>query len=121
MAPGAKAKQAAHKARALRRRDARLTVAEENGRVIGFCMSLLIARPPIYVDPRAVQILDMCVTARCRRRGVGHLLFEDVMKWARSRRIKRIEVTFAPSNEISSRFWPGLGFRTFTERGYLLI
>jgi len=120
-ARGLKSGLAEHKAGQLRRRNVRFAVAQAEGDIIGYCLSVAVQRPPIFKTRRVLHILDMCVTARMRRRGVGHLLFEDAVAWAKSRGIRRIEVAFAPSNEISSRFWPGLGFKTFIESGYLEI
>jgi len=115
----ARSRLAAHKSAQLRRRNARLTVAGQSGKVIAYCLSVVASRPPIYRVRTMIQVMDMCVAARHRRRGLGRRLFEDAVEWAKSRSIRRIEVSFAPSNELARSFWPSLGFRTFMQRGYL--
>jgi len=110
-----------HKADRVATRCVRLAVAEYSGKVVGYCFSFATTRLPVGQTRRAVHVQDMCVAARCRRRGIGRALFDDVAHWARSRGITRIEVAFAPANKLSSSFWQGLGFRTYLIDAYLDI
>lgn len=122
LGPNAKAKFAKHQNESFGRENTRIAVTEHRGKIIGYCSMRIDAIPPMFDrTARVGQIVDMCVTARCRRHGVGRLLFGDARAWFRSQGIDRIEVVFAKANEISTAFWLGLGFKEFTEKRYLEI
>jgi ribosomal protein S18 acetylase RimI-like enzyme len=121
LSPDARTKFTKHRKEVFGRENTHLAVAVRRGKVIAYCSSQIDTLPPIFDRARVGQIVDMCVTARCRRRGVGRLLFDDARQWFRSNGIDRIEVVFAKANEVSTAFWLGLGFREFTEKRYLEI
>jgi ribosomal protein S18 acetylase RimI-like enzyme len=97
------------------RDDQRLLLAEQDGEVIAFfAIGLNIQQantrhclfmPGIYGD-----IFEVAVRENRRRGGVGTALFEAAWAWFAAQGTQAVFVNYAPTNPISSRFWPRLGF-----------
>lgn len=61
-------------------------------------------------DPAAAQLISMWVAPSHRQLGVGRLLVEEVIRWARSRGALRLQLTVTGRNESAIRFYKRLGF-----------
>ncbi len=94
-------------------------VACVNGRVVGYAHAAIQEHPPVLVNPRYGQIMEISVTQGLRRTGIGQRLVESILEWFRSRNLSRIEVRMHSVNEISTRFWAKLGFRPYLITSYL--
>jgi putative acetyltransferase len=86
--------------------DAAVLVAEEDGRVVG---RLSVSRDP-HPASRHVADLGLMVAADRRRRGVGRLLLEAAVKWARSAGVRKLELHVFPWNEPAIRLYETFGF-----------
>ena len=64
-------------------------------------------------DPIGAQLISMWVASTHRQLGVGRLLVEEIILWARSRGARRLQLTVTGRNESAIRFYKRLGF-TFT-------
>lgn len=100
--------------------DSEIWVAEQRGRVIGYCLASIAERPPVFLERRHGRIIDLAVTAEYRRRGIGRALVERAREWFRDRGVDSIELKVATSNEVATAFWRSLGFvpnlETFYQR-----
>ncbi len=56
------------------------------------------------------RLASMWVAPSHRRRGVGRLLVDGVIEWARGRRVQKMCLTVTSSNEVASRFYERIGF-----------
>ena len=56
-------------------------VAQEDGEVVGFVMAAGANRAPCYARQKVGLILDLAVTSRCRRKGVGERLCKRALEW----------------------------------------
>ena len=83
-----------------------LRVAEEDGRIVGL-VGLIPCRGRGEIEP-------LIVAKRCRKRGIGRLLVQSVVKEARRRRWKGLTVGIAPRNDVAFRTFHALGFRMLT-------
>jgi ribosomal protein S18 acetylase RimI-like enzyme len=61
-------------------------------------------------DPTGAQLISMWVAPTHRRLGVGRLLVEEVIRWARSRGALRLQLMVTGRNESAIRFYERLGF-----------
>lgn len=91
----------------------RLLVAEQEHRLVGYCLVGILRYPGVYERPRFGWIQDFVVTASHRRGGVGTRLFEVAADWLRGQGVERIELEVATTNEVSMDFWQRQGFATF--------
>ena len=86
--------------------DAAVFVAEEDGQ--------LLARMSLSRDPhpasRHVADLGLMVAADHRRRGIGTLLLEAAVEWARISGVTKLELHVFPWNEPALRLYETFGF-----------
>jgi RimJ/RimL family protein N-acetyltransferase len=59
---------------------------------------------------RHVSTIEVGICARYTGRGVGKRLFETVERWARARRLHRLELTVATRNERAISLYEKCGF-----------
>jgi ribosomal protein S18 acetylase RimI-like enzyme len=93
-----------------------VVVAEEAGRLVGYCSVSILEHPPIIVDRRYAFVQDLIVTERHRRQGIGTRLFEFARDWAHAQGVARVELNVSVVNEAARGFWRGLGFAVEVER-----
>jgi ribosomal protein S18 acetylase RimI-like enzyme len=55
-------------------------------------------------------LVSMWVAPTCRRCGVGRMLVEEVVGWAKGRGAERVCLMVTSCNEGAMRFYEGLGF-----------
>lgn len=92
-----------------RRKRARLLVAEEGGRLVGYALyfysySSFVAKPTLYLE-------DLFVLEEYRKRGIGLILFRRCVDIAISKGCGRMEWAVLTWNEKALRFYERLGAR----------
>lgn len=80
-------------------------LAMEDGAACGIAGSFLDAE-----DARRAQLLSMWTAPTHRRKGVGQMLVENVLKWAKSREARVLQLMVTSSNDGAMRFYERLGF-----------
>jgi ribosomal-protein-alanine N-acetyltransferase len=83
---------------------AECVIAEENGEVVGFCLTS-------HQQARG-YIITIDVLAEFRRRGVGTALLAEVERRLAGRGVKEIGLETATDNESAIAFWQKHGYRT---------
>jgi ribosomal protein S18 acetylase RimI-like enzyme len=66
-----------------------------------------------YVDPNdatRAQLISMWTAPTHRQRGIGRLLINEILAWARERNVRTLQLMVTSSNETAIRFYDGLGF-----------
>jgi ribosomal protein S18 acetylase RimI-like enzyme len=96
--------------------DALILVVLDNGKMIGYSVSLVAKLPPIWEHEQYGVIEDVCVTASYQRKGIGEKLLKEMEKWFNSKQISRLELTVWAANSIGNNFWRKQGFIDFTYR-----
>ena len=94
----------------MRDRDAAILVYELEGDIAGLCIIRIDHAPPILEETERAEITDLGVRPGFRRRGIGSLLLEQALAWARMSGIERVEVQVASANTEGQRFWRSIGF-----------
>jgi GNAT superfamily N-acetyltransferase len=94
-------------------RNSRVMVAEQDGKIVAYCMAVLTKYPPVFKRRDCGAVFDLAVTRRCRRTGIGEKLYRAVEEWFARRGVHRIEVRVAITNETSTSFWRKMGFTPF--------
>ncbi len=91
-----------------------ILVAETDDVIVGFVHIEENATPP-YPSVRAYRyacVVDIAVSERYRRKGIGRLLLEECKRWARLRRLDYIELTVLENNAAGIRFYEREHFTT---------
>jgi RimJ/RimL family protein N-acetyltransferase len=96
--------------------DAAVIVAEEDGNVLA---RMSLSRDP-HPASRHVADLGLMVAAEHRGRGIGRLLLEAAVDWARVSGITKLELHVFPWNEPALRLYESFGFERegFRKRHY---
>ena len=86
--------------------DAAVFVAEDGSSIVG---RLSLARDP-HPASRHVADLGLMVAESHRRQGVGTMLLERAVEWARDVRIRKLELHVFPWNEPALGLYEAFGF-----------
>lgn len=86
--------------------DAAVFVAEEDGRIAG---RLSLSRDP-HPSSRHVADLGLMVSHEHRRKGIGKMLLEEAVLWARSSGVRKLELHVFPWNEPAIGLYESFGF-----------
>ena len=103
--------------------DAAVYVAEDEGAIVG---RLSLSRDP-HPASRHVADLGLMVAESHRRQGVGTMLLEQAVAWARASQIGKLELHVFPWNEPALALYEAFGFeregyrRRHYERGDELV
>ncbi|GAB4571614.1 MAG: hypothetical protein Kow0077_08750 [Anaerolineae bacterium] len=93
-----------------------MLVARLDGEVVGFFGIGLSAqdahaRPALFATGYYGDIYEVGVRGDLRRQGIGRALFAAAWRWFSIRNVRGMLVNYAPTNPLSSRFWPAMGFK----------
>ena len=99
--------------------DKEIVVAEADGRICGFAVLHAVNRPenPYMFPRRFLDIDELCVSADCRRQGVGKALIDYACRCGREQGFDRLELNMWEFNRDALAFYEALGFSTY--RRYL--
>jgi ribosomal protein S18 acetylase RimI-like enzyme len=87
-----------------------------DGRVIGLVVVRIYDTPPdpTMVPRRRGHVETLVVGSGHRRRGVGRMLMEEAVNWARSRGAVELVLTTWAGNAQAEAFYRRLGYRTLS-------
>lgn len=93
-------------------------LASLEARIVGALEIKETAPPdfPVFVRKRFALIENMVVEEGLRGGGIGTVLLEQALDWARGRGLASVQLTVWSENERALRFYQGQGFRTVVER-----
>lgn len=96
-------------------------VALDGDEVIGYSISEIKGPPRGSTRTEYGYIHHVAVTENYRRSGVGEQMFNEILKWFKSKGMDRIELDITSKNYVSNSFWSKLGFEEYTRTLYLVI
>ena len=86
--------------------DAAVFVAEDDGRIAA---RLSLSRDP-HPSSRHVADLGLMVAQQHRRKGIGRMLLDEAVGWARASGIRKLELHVFPWNEPAIALYEAFGF-----------
>ena len=90
----------------------RVLVAEVDGAVVGYAYGMIADITTEFYQPtRSGLLLDVCVSASQRRRGIGTELVEAMRHWFVECEVERFEWHVSAGNEAALQFWQSIGGR----------
>ena len=101
----------------------RIFVAEEENIIAGFCVVQIneIKEHCILYDMTNIEIQDLCVDERYRKKGIGKKLFENVKLFAKEKNAKFIELSVWEFNQNAKKFYEHLEMKTKINRMELRV
>jgi len=97
--------------RELKRDAARILVAEDDDRILGYAYATLEERDWNDLLDACGKLNDLYVDAAARRRGVARALVDATFAWFRERKAPRVVLLSAWQNADAHAFFEALGFR----------
>ena len=93
-------------------------VAARDGDVVGYAtVQLHETRPYPVVRPRRFAVIDeIAVAESAQRQGIGRLLIDAAVGWARERGASAIELNVFEFNEAALAFYEDVGFTSIARR-----
>lgn len=94
--------------------NATILLAERDGDVLGYAILHIKEAPPIPVSmPRRFAFLsDVVVDEAEQGQGIGRLLMDAAVEWAREQSVSSLELGVFEFNEAAIAFYQHLGFQT---------
>jgi ribosomal protein S18 acetylase RimI-like enzyme len=87
-------------------------VAVEGNKAVGYCVAEIQEVPNSEIKFYGV-INHLRVTPGSRRRGAGKKLYDETIKWFRSKDIKVVQVQLLAKNPLARTFWRKEGFEDY--------
>ena len=89
-------------------------VAEDSGVVVGYLSGEITKGEEYRILPKMAELGSLFVLAEYRSKGMGKKLYDDFVKWAKSKDVKRIRVEASPDNAKGIKYYEKMGFKGFT-------
>lgn len=105
----------------IRSSNKKLFIAEEGSEIIGLaeCFIANSVVFPIIRKRKWVQLDSIAVRQGYQHQKVGSLLLNEVVQWAKSKKINRIELKTYAFNQNASEFYSKNGFKDLAKMMYL--
>ena len=95
------------------RKDARVIVAEDRGKLAGYFIGIIRASKPYVRHARTGRISDAFIRENYRHQGLGNMMFEHLKNWFKEHGIQHIELSVDVRNAAGIKAWRKYGFRDF--------
>jgi GNAT superfamily N-acetyltransferase len=98
-----------------------LFVAEIESRIIGLaeCYVVESRNFPLLKKRKWIQLDNIVIRRNYQKQNIGTLLLKKVVEWAKSKKIKRIELKVYSFNSAAIDFYLKNGFKEFSKSMYL--
>jgi GNAT superfamily N-acetyltransferase len=95
------------------REDSLVLVGMDKEDLLGYCLSFIHLRPPVFTEKSVGIISDLAVRRSHKKEGVGGALVESSLEWFRDRGVTRVELRTSALNYPSIVFYQEHGFRIY--------
>jgi GNAT superfamily N-acetyltransferase len=95
------------------RDDSLVLVAMDGEHLLGYCLSYIHHRPPVFTERSVGVLSDLAVKEGRRKEGVGGALVESSLAWFREKGITRVELRTSAMNAASIDLYQRHGFRIY--------
>jgi ribosomal protein S18 acetylase RimI-like enzyme len=96
--------------------DAKILVAEEEGKVVGLIAGRISDNGTIIIPDKIGYIGTLVVLSEYRRKGIAKALWKKLREWFLSKGIVEAQLYVLPENEEARGFWQDCGFGLALER-----
>ena len=91
----------------------KIFIAEDNNEIVGHCIINIreIKNHNMFHDMKNIEIDDLCVDEKHRKKGIGKKLFEEVKTYSKENGINFIELMVWEFNENARKFYENMGMK----------
>ena len=93
--------------------DARILVAEKDGKIIAYFIGMINEAKPYAAVEKTGRISDAFVLKKYRGRGLGRKMFDELMAWFREQGLEYAELSVDARNGLGMIAWLSYGFEPF--------
>ena len=101
--------------------DGLVLVALDGEQAVGYSLSEINKSPRGLKRDNYGYVHHIAVTADYRRRGIAEKILGEIMKWFRSKNVKRVELDITTRNQVAYSFWEKHGFTDYMRKLYRRI
>jgi ribosomal protein S18 acetylase RimI-like enzyme len=98
--------------RHVRSRIRKAIVAEQDGKIVGFLLGEIQKRPPIFTTAHQGYVDNIGVIENKRNQGIGALMLDSFVEWAKGKGLPYILLNVAVENDIAQGLYRKQGFKT---------
>jgi GNAT superfamily N-acetyltransferase len=99
-----------------REKNRKILVAKVGNKIVGFFIGK-IEKAHSYCQAKKIGVIFQAfVEEKFRRKGIGRLFFEELLKWFKKKKVKFIEVEVDSKNKIGVEAYKRYGFFEFHKR-----
>jgi len=99
----------------VRSNDSLFQVAEENGKIMGYCLCFVEQWPPIYKRSKNCRLQDIYVLPGHRKKGLAGNMIENAIAFAKKKKCDSIAVKVNEQNKTAIRRYKKSGFKPNTK------
>ena len=92
-------------------------VIEENKEVVGFASLIIYYLPTLG---KMGEIEDVVVAEKCRGRGFGREIMNELIELAKEKKLKKLQLTSSPKREVARALYKSLGFELIDTGVFIL-
>ena len=89
-------------------------VVEDKGVIVGYVIGTIAKGEEYRKLPKMAELDNIFVLEEYRSKGVGKMLYDEFVKWAKTQGVKRIKVEASPDNAKGIAYYEKMGFKAFT-------
>lgn len=105
----------------IRKRTSIFLVVEDNTKLVGYAMGKIAKDPPIMRIVNHGELAEIYVQSRYRGKRLGSKLIQEILKWFKKRKLKRVVVLVDAKNKIAKKAYKKLGFQEHQEKYHMYI
>jgi GNAT superfamily N-acetyltransferase len=107
--------------RCLKSRKSLLLIAEQDEKIVGYCLGQLLIRPAIFRVRKLGFLSDMFLLPAYRHRGIAGKFLDELYRWFSKHKVNRVELMVHVRNRTGMAAWHKHGFRDFAVRRQLTL
>jgi ribosomal protein S18 acetylase RimI-like enzyme len=97
----------------LTKKDSCVFIAIIDNKIVGYLVGRIIKGERYRILPKIADLDSMFIMKKYQRLGVGSKLYNSLVKWCKSKKVKMIKVEASAQNEQGIRFYKKNGFKAY--------
>ena len=90
-----------------------MLVADNSRKLVGYAIARIEKRPPIFKLKKRMLIIDVFVEKNYRHRGLGKEFVQKAIAFAKSKKIRIINLPVSEKNPKAIKLYKRMGFRDY--------